>query len=312
MDSSYQPNRNFRASETQRQAEQPSSILLRLPGEIRNRVYKYALYSPSGLHCKRVYRALWYGERSTRYTLSIEDNHGGRSNVDINQLKYANRQLHSETAGLELKINRIIFSIEPGVSFDPHPIVQLQSFIEEMAWPKHSWLRTLVLRPEIPDSLSRSAIDSIPSFMEDIFRFDFYHLSNFWKRNEDVQIKYVISSWKPAFSRNVGNTSYETHFNPYAMMDYGVFLSNALLDKDMSFMVHNHWGARILKEMAFKWSKDVRTLRAKLPALKFFPAVTEFDDKEAKRIKSWLTIDFYGDHLTKWFHFVETWMKDGV
>lgn len=91
--------------------------LLRIPGEIRNRIYEFALASPDGLYYNRtiefeswkpVLYTLKNEEKPVLYTLQNEDwsdpetsKHRIDNVWEYNQLKYVNRQLYTETAGIE-------------------------------------------------------------------------------------------------------------------------------------------------------------------------------------------------------------------
>ncbi|KAF2115344.1 hypothetical protein BDV96DRAFT_575321 [Lophiotrema nucula] len=78
--------------------EQSLSPLLRLPGELRNRIYEYTTFEPHGL---------FYGTSAIgKPTLfsNFERTH------ECNQLKYACRQLYAETKGLGLGCGMITFA----------------------------------------------------------------------------------------------------------------------------------------------------------------------------------------------------------
>jgi hypothetical protein len=77
--------------------------LLTLPAEIRNKIYSYAFASPHGLLLK------WtpgVSRRNKKPILVSPNDEGERHST--NQLKYANKQLYRESAGLELQLNTII------------------------------------------------------------------------------------------------------------------------------------------------------------------------------------------------------------
>ncbi|KAF2640341.1 hypothetical protein P280DRAFT_507848 [Massarina eburnea CBS 473.64] len=77
--------------------------LMDLPGEIRNLIYEFALTSPSPLHYREpisdTTKPLIY-EPATEYSQAAE----------INQIKYVNKRLYAETAGLEVVFNTILFA----------------------------------------------------------------------------------------------------------------------------------------------------------------------------------------------------------
>jgi hypothetical protein len=62
--------------------------------------------------------------------------------VDFNQLKYANRQHDSETAGLEIKYNDVIIEACSLLDQAGH---QLAHWLSTMTASRRSWLRTITL-----------------------------------------------------------------------------------------------------------------------------------------------------------------------
>jgi hypothetical protein len=72
--------------------------LLRLPGEIRNLIYEYALTNEYGAYYRKE-----PGVKPKLYPAR-------RACYELNRLKYVCRQLYIETAGIELKFNTILFS----------------------------------------------------------------------------------------------------------------------------------------------------------------------------------------------------------
>lgn len=69
--------------------------LLRMPGEVRNLIYGYALSEPNGLF----YRYQENDNSMKLYTTMYPE----ESEMEANQLKYVCRQLNKETKGLGLK-----------------------------------------------------------------------------------------------------------------------------------------------------------------------------------------------------------------
>ncbi|PVH98894.1 hypothetical protein DM02DRAFT_629885 [Periconia macrospinosa] len=69
----------------------------RLPRELRDKIYDYALYEPEGLF-------YWqYEDGTANFTRHSSELHAA------NQLKYTSRQFRQETCGIEIKINKLIF-----------------------------------------------------------------------------------------------------------------------------------------------------------------------------------------------------------
>lgn len=88
--------------------EQPDSPLLCLPGELRNRIYNCAL--TVGVRSIRYQEVPVYSplaQPSLRRFYFAE--HFSDEDEDFNQLKFVCRQLYTETALLELRLNRVTF-----------------------------------------------------------------------------------------------------------------------------------------------------------------------------------------------------------
>lgn len=86
-----------------------SSTLLNLPGEIRNRIFEYALTAESQKLRMDLTKesASWLDVLDYKVPFC-------RDNIEFNQLKYVYRQLHYETAALELKHNTLVLSKTAG------------------------------------------------------------------------------------------------------------------------------------------------------------------------------------------------------
>ncbi|PSN61507.1 hypothetical protein BS50DRAFT_680913 [Corynespora cassiicola Philippines] len=95
---------------------------LDLPGEIRNRIYEYALASDSGQLDYRITLHLRFQDynRLKETAVAKKENlimrkrsiipapmHG---KIEFNRLEYVCKQLHKETAGIELKYNEVVFT----------------------------------------------------------------------------------------------------------------------------------------------------------------------------------------------------------
>lgn len=78
-------------------SSQSDCHLLRLPRELRDYIYAFALYEPDGIFYYRD------EQHQPRFTRAENDKEG------INQLKFTCRQLRAETRGLELESNELVF-----------------------------------------------------------------------------------------------------------------------------------------------------------------------------------------------------------
>ena len=89
-----------RRKEFAQTSPQPHSYFLQLPGEIRDVICEHALTSLNN----NLYYHLEENGRST-----LHEHVWQQGCVEFNQLKHACRQLYAETAGIELRLNTIVF-----------------------------------------------------------------------------------------------------------------------------------------------------------------------------------------------------------
>jgi hypothetical protein len=89
---------NEDAREDKQQVPLSDPPFFRLPGELRNRVYEYALTTNKTLR--------FIGANSGEKPKLLEPD-SRHANGEYNQLKYTCRQWYQETAGLEAKFNKI-------------------------------------------------------------------------------------------------------------------------------------------------------------------------------------------------------------
>jgi len=131
------------------------SPFLRLPGELRNEIYKLALHEDEGLY--------YVNTSLDKPILAMQK----ASSEAYNQLKFVNRQLHSETAGLELRVNKIKFvpEREGGTAAD-----QFLHFARILNPDKANSLTNIVLRGCVgashPFPKSLDVMESINEFCE--------------------------------------------------------------------------------------------------------------------------------------------------
>jgi hypothetical protein len=142
MPKRYKPvSQSYRVKAADRSS--PSTFdLLNLPAEVRNLIYEYALTAPEGL------RIQWQVgiARRRKKPVTVVDSAEEKDRVPINNLQYTNRQLHKETAGLEIQYNRITFTAHPSHKIKG-PAEGLMRFHGSMTTRHRLWLRHVVLEP---------------------------------------------------------------------------------------------------------------------------------------------------------------------
>ena len=118
-----------------------TSPLLDLPAELRNTIYGLALTHSKPLHYRK---PKGDGDKSYLYlpeapSQQVHD----QKPVEYNQLKYVNKQLYAETAGLELKFNDITFDIIP---YSLRSSDLLTAWVTSISVAKRSWIKTITIR----------------------------------------------------------------------------------------------------------------------------------------------------------------------
>jgi hypothetical protein len=127
----------------------PTSALLRLPRELRDEIYNYALHEPSGIYYQRT------GLYSAQFTRKPDG-----TRTAFNQLQFTNRQLRQETQHLDHQLNTLIFpqlTQEDGKTVSKCPAVQFMGFLDMCSIPARRRLRNIRLhynerfpKPECP------------------------------------------------------------------------------------------------------------------------------------------------------------------
>ncbi|KAI4673151.1 uncharacterized protein J4E78_001658 [Alternaria triticimaculans] len=165
-----------------------ASPLLRLPGELRNRIYEYALQTDDDDGLK-----FDSGVRSYEGVSSDDgfDGHNiprfipyGFSRLDhFNELKFTCRQLYKETAGLELQVNRVHFMTHWSDKFGPGQL--FLTFIRNCAATKRGyfgdislWTSTHRQMPELSQSLEPKDI--------------MFELAEYCRQHPHVNIGYFV------------------------------------------------------------------------------------------------------------------------
>jgi hypothetical protein len=128
------PNKHVRS----RTIADSTSALLRLPRELRDEIYAYALYEPNRVYLHR--------ENVDKANFSTSPH----ENRDINPLQSTSRQLRAETFGLEWEFNEFIFYCDEhrnGTFMKKNPAAQFLGFLEMCTEIWRQRLRHVTLLP---------------------------------------------------------------------------------------------------------------------------------------------------------------------
>ncbi|KAI4934927.1 hypothetical protein J4E85_002789 [Alternaria conjuncta] len=148
-----------------------ATLLLRLPGELRNRIYEYALQTDNDL------QFTFHGIKHSCFVgLGAWDCY-----EDLNQLKLTCRQLYKETAGLEAQVNRVHF-VSHWSHRDLGPGEQFLTFIQHSAANKRGQFRNITLW-----------VDQFPYQQSLERRGILLELAEYCRQHPHVNIRYVVS-----------------------------------------------------------------------------------------------------------------------
>lgn len=129
--------------------------LVSLPPEIRNRIYEFALNSDGAL-CYFAAEAS-SNRKSFFYTHPQPDSH---SPTEFNQVKFVNRQLYSETAGLELKHCAYVVFRRTYMDELP-PGAQAVEFLLSISANKRHWVSKMkILASIVPKNYQTMLVDT--------------------------------------------------------------------------------------------------------------------------------------------------------
>lgn len=298
-----------------------ASILLRLPGEIRNRIFEYTLTSSRPLHHRAPLERFSLDmptveQHPTLFEAKHVDNLELTRCPEFNQLKFVNKQLYKETAGLELQFNRILFSPEQVVfnpqvrPEQPHGYTwcmyqQVKSaeqgfieFVQSMKAPKHSWLTKVIVQFDMWSiDMASSNVPPIPLLPA---------LADFCKRHPTTKIQFLLSHWNLE-DRDV-----------FGFFSTGVFLTLVLRSNDEAqqalrdLLPNDSWSSSI-EIRAGRWREiwNIKIILHGVDNFAFWPAAVELDrdDEELKAQLNFLT----GQGLVRRrLEYRNSWINNGI
>jgi hypothetical protein len=220
------------------------SPFLRLPAELRNDISALALSSATPLHLRRA--------TSKKKAVLCIPGASLSGEVDFNQLKYANKQLYAETAGLEIKYSDV--TIEAGSLLD-QPGHQLAHWLFTITANRRSWLRTITLchkqppRHELrtPSGIYDREDPSIPEATTTMAK-----IAAFCNGSPNIKVRYILPRWRVDGSPAVENFFLDAMY--YTEAFRGHDLSAALIPDPRQYANPLH---RYL-DHARQWRQNIR------------------------------------------------------
>jgi hypothetical protein len=248
------------------------SILLRLPGEIRNRVYRHALSSPHPLEILQTH------DRSL--ILSAYKNEEPRPEFnevseEFNQLKYVNKQLHIETVNLELQYNNI--GVRRRYLHDDPPALRFLTWASTLSLPAINWINgaTIIFLDEYERRRSNGLPEDhhIPDSAKSIAR-----LAAVCKALPDMVVKYYLPGLEFGFEDPGGSpvaryTSWE--WSVLLETLYACYYVAALRYNDPTDQLGRtlrHFKDRITNTATeWRWDSGVELKDLQAPNLHYYP-----------------------------------------
>ncbi|KAF1840347.1 uncharacterized protein K460DRAFT_410938 [Cucurbitaria berberidis CBS 394.84] len=301
------PPRKYRSKPRPPQTQQAFPFLT-LPAELRNRIYLYALTAPDGIKVRwRRSNSRWK-KKPVMFTNSDKE----EEVCPINQLQYVNRQLHKETAGLELQYNRVIFDGYPGSNGDT--MKSLYVFAGRCTPTKLQWLThaTLAQQSDLTTSIqSRCAIPWVKRHIDKIIG-----LLNFCIENKHIHVEFRLPYFVlypdplPTLSVN-------------GFIETGILLSRLFRGADISHIdIPGNTAARyaeLLSRLVGDDVKDtIKRLAGEATNLRLYPNDKHFDIKRfEKEVEEKLSDPWWADFVAnggglKWVEYARQWSAYGL
>ncbi|KAF2244808.1 hypothetical protein BU26DRAFT_508788 [Trematosphaeria pertusa] len=236
----------------------------RLPRELRDQVYDYALYAPDGLFYQ--YRPFdtvfpfFASEEDTRDSIQPE----------INQLKYVCRQLHAETKGLVLKVNEAVNFTRFSIAH-PSTVEQFQRLWESCGTNTRSCIRAIYL-PAEDGAVGQDANAALPRPRSNVFP-----IIDLCRAHPDVQVNVRL---------NRVPVPRESGLHPgFMLLNDARDLLEIFRGKDINGWVpYVQMDAEGRSAMRYyrreRWRSGRRAEELRVSNLRFWPEQREFDEEE--------------------------------
>ncbi|KAF2478366.1 uncharacterized protein BDR25DRAFT_365582 [Lindgomyces ingoldianus] len=249
--------------------------LLRLPPELRNLIYQFALSEPGSLryhHDKHlVTRAKLYASQNAA--------------DEFNQLKFVSRQMYMETAGLELRYNDLHFPFDQERSL--HGVHMFLSF-RDICSPIHqSWIRSVTIED-----------GPLKQFTAYLYM---HFIHTFAKYNPKAMVR-IIFRW---FRLNSDNENFICH---------GIFLKMLARNADITYLVPRI-RVYLQMDMDGVLGQALIPAFRKSPAnVKFFPhgSFDEHDFRHSKDAGEVVIHPQVEGGIDTWVSHARDWFENGI
>jgi hypothetical protein len=272
------------------QYEPSISPLLKLPGELRNRIYQLALTTSKGIHLDPS-NPTQFLDADVDVTMAYEDRR------PVNLLKFTCRQLYQETAGIEVKFNRVEYSgyhqslLElHGPNRSPGPAQAFNDFLSNCTATKATWLREVTL-------YFQTRLDRGPgTFVES--ETELLAVDEFCRNHPRVNVRYV-PHW---FDASVVVSR--------RFILAGAYLSLQFRGKDLRHSIQRPGALSPGESLIwghFQWLCDKKTkFTISAPNFRFWPKSHELDQaafrRDITKWDPWLEADVCLELATDWIN----------
>jgi hypothetical protein len=273
-----------------------SRSFLDLPAELRNRIYALALTATGDLYM----RSAPGMSRAKQKPRLIEH---GIEGQEFNHIKFVNRQLYAETAGLEVQFNCFVFdSAKPRASMS-----QCVQFLKSCTPNRLRWLRHVVIdeKPKKDNDMGYWLRLNMKMIMD---------LFSLCATNPDLYVHLRIPGWTDSIP-----------FEPLRLIHGGKLLEMVFRGNDLTDIapesgletseMYKNWVVGILD----KHRDTVQVLGRDVSNLRFFPKLKELDEDRfrSEALEWW---NHYADDpqllppdgVDNWVKHVRLWMAKGV
>lgn len=313
------------------------SPFFRLPGEIRNKIYSYALHCPTNLF---YYPVGWLELTKFPPRICALTRPWGEMYIRLyncpwfNQLQFVNRQLRSEARWQELRHNVLDITNTWTTGFESFPwtlgpeavrcmdTLLIRAFSTYKGylhfWPTRTWVPFGVSRNHFQHSIAKLVNVS------QVF-------GDFCRRNPHIKLNFVEQYFDicpPAGPESLSQqppieimASAQEVMDVWQIIRFGVFFESVIRAKqDAAALLPLNRGRPELMRVIAKYREGGSALYTKeregivqLPVLRIFPALERWKPNERARVENALREDGLSDQsIEQWFERVEGWMRDGI
>lgn len=283
------------------------SPFLDLPAELRNRIFILALTAPDNVVAVTWQRGVTKARKKpVMVALDGNDAH------PINQVKYVNRQLYNETAGLEIQHNAIAFQSQ--LFTQAGATIGLFNFVRRCTPNKLQWLKRVILRENTDLDKPKAQRDALV-WMKDHMRM-IIKLLDFCACNPHITIELNV----PGFCI-INN---EDDYVSFTFLTVGIFITWAFRSEDI-IDIASELGPDTRRTYRYMYSdilgkhrRDVESRRHRAGNLWFCMQRKgwELDKFRGTALATWSRVSIVpvpdAEGVETWVRYARQWTANGV